>query len=173
MLIGLISDTHIREPVQALPGEITETFSNVDLILHAGDIFIPSVLDELEKIAPVLAVCGDDDTGAVLKDQRVKTEHILNLEGHKLRLVHIIPAPRSLHPHQGEIKIEQPGPDSPDVIVFGHTHYSLVKRVNGVLLVNPGSPFNYSCQLGTLATLDLTYEKVQVNLVDLSKLKTR
>ncbi len=55
MKIGLISDTHIPEVTKSLPQEVKETFKDVDLILHAGDIYLPRVLDGLARFAPVLA----------------------------------------------------------------------------------------------------------------------
>ena len=61
MRIGLISDTHIPDVARAIPRNVSRAFSGVDLILHAGDIQLASVLDELERIAPVLAARGDDD----------------------------------------------------------------------------------------------------------------
>ena len=66
MLIGLLSDTHIAFPSQPLPPQVLEAFRGVDLILHMGDVWIPSVLDELESIAPVIAAWGDDDMEADL-----------------------------------------------------------------------------------------------------------
>ena len=71
-----------------MPAEIAKAFGGVDLILHAGDIYIPSVLDELERIAPVLASGGDDDSGDTLADGRVDWKHVLKLEGRTLWLVH-------------------------------------------------------------------------------------
>ncbi|MEE3325599.1 MAG: metallophosphoesterase family protein, partial [Methanosphaera sp.] len=38
MKIGLISDTHITEKRGKLPQKALESFQDVDLILHAGDI---------------------------------------------------------------------------------------------------------------------------------------
>jgi len=58
LLIGLISDTHIDYPSASLPPQVKEAFQGVDLILHAGDIWIPSVLDDLETVAPVMAAWG-------------------------------------------------------------------------------------------------------------------
>ena len=52
MLIGLISDTHIPDRAREIPQKVFETFDNVDLILHAGDLTSPKVIEELEKIAP-------------------------------------------------------------------------------------------------------------------------
>ena len=61
MLIGLISDTHIPDRAKVLPQKVIEAFSNVDLILHAGDLTSPRVIEELEEIAPVMAVQGNMD----------------------------------------------------------------------------------------------------------------
>jgi len=70
MRIGLLSDTHIPEVTRVLPHEVTQAFHDVDLILHAGDIYDPTVLDELERIAPILASEGDDDYWRETKDDR-------------------------------------------------------------------------------------------------------
>ncbi len=88
MRVGLLSDTHIPKAEKELPPELMEASRGVDLILHAGDIYITSVLDDLERIAPVLAARGDDDHGDTLTDQRVKEKHILELEGKTLWLIH-------------------------------------------------------------------------------------
>ena len=92
MIIGLISDTHIAFPDEKLPTQIKDALRGVDMILHAGDIWIPSVLDELETIAPVTAAWGDDDIKKELGDDRRMMEgHALNLEGVNLWLIHIKP----------------------------------------------------------------------------------
>ena len=56
MLIGLISDTHIPDRAKVLPQKVMEAFSEVELILHAGDLTSPKVIEELETIAPVMAI---------------------------------------------------------------------------------------------------------------------
>src|SRR5579872_344739 len=58
-IIGLISDTHglLRpEALAALKGS--------DLIIHAGDIGKPEILERLRALAPVVAVRGNIDKGA-------------------------------------------------------------------------------------------------------------
>jgi uncharacterized protein len=171
MLIGLIADTHVRDEVPAIPAEILKAFKGVDLILHAGDIYVPDVLDELEQVAPVLAATGDDDYGEVLGDERVKDKHVLFLEGHTMWLVHCNPFRFSLHPrHQNTPPEELTDSKSPDILVFGHTHYSIVKQYNGVMLVNPGSPFNYSHKLGTIAILNLEPGNARVKMLNLEEL---
>ena len=57
-LVGIISDTHGR-----LPQSVAKAFAGVDLIIHAGDIGEPDVLQALEKIAPTIAVRGNMDFG--------------------------------------------------------------------------------------------------------------
>ncbi len=72
MRIGLITDTHIPDAAGELPARIAEIFDGVDLILHAGDVYQSSVLDELERIAPVLVALGDDDSVGLFRDRRVE-----------------------------------------------------------------------------------------------------
>ena len=55
MRIGILSDTHVPEAPRLFP-EILEALAGVDLILHAGDLVVARVLDELERIAPVCVV---------------------------------------------------------------------------------------------------------------------
>ena len=61
--VGILSDTHMPASLHRLWDEIGTAFSGVDLILHAGDIVLPTVLDQLEAIAPVLAARGNNDAG--------------------------------------------------------------------------------------------------------------
>jgi hypothetical protein len=157
MIIGLISDTHIPEAADVLPVQIKEALNNVDLILHAGDIYIASVLDELEALAPVLAAEGDDDYQELYSDKRVKQMHILRVGGVTIWLKHI--RPWSWPPHE---KI-------PDILVFGHTHSARIENYEGVLLINPGSPTfpSYKYELGTIAILTVDSGKVDVRIVSL------
>ena len=63
MRIGLISDTHLPSSIREPWPEVAQAFRQVDLILHAGDIVTPRILDWLEDIAPVLAALGNNDFG--------------------------------------------------------------------------------------------------------------
>ena len=59
--IGLISDTHVPVRAKCIPKNVFKIFENVDFIVHAGDLVELSVIDELEQLAPVLAVYGNMD----------------------------------------------------------------------------------------------------------------
>ena len=61
MRIGVVADTHVGELLPRLPQEVLDLLEGVDLILHAGDISEPAVLDELGELAPVVAVRGNHD----------------------------------------------------------------------------------------------------------------
>lgn len=157
MRIGLISDTHIPEVTNTLPTQLKDVFQDVDLIMHAGDIYTVSVLDELERLAPVIAAEGDDDYPDVHRDPRVKNRHIMSINGVTVWLTHIRP-----WSWPQRVKI-------PNVLVFGHTHLAKIEEYEGILLVNPGSATfpSYKRQLGTVAILTINSLGVNAHIVQL------
>jgi len=123
MVVGLIADTHGLMRPEAL-----KALSGVDLILHAGDVGESAVLDALWAIAPVHAVRGNvDHDGAGLRDSL-----LLQLDGVQVHLSHGhelgSPTPAALAARY-----------QADVIVYGHTHRSLVTHVGPTLVINPGA----------------------------------
>jgi len=178
MLIGLVSDTHIAFPSQPLPPQVLDAFKGVDLILHMGDVWIPSVLDTLESVAPVLAARGDDDMDEDFgEDSRMKKMQILSLEGITLWATHIKPRYGQIVPQEqtnsysaifGQRPTDDPE-DPPDVVVFGHTHFAEIEEYKGVLLVNPGSPTmpSYIPKLGSVGLLTVKNGEVEARLVNL------
>jgi putative phosphoesterase len=122
-LIGLISDTHglVRPDVAGALG-------GVELILHAGDVG-EGVLEELELIAPVLAVCGNTDDPA---DPRLPMEIEKTIGGVRVHVSHGhelgSPTPQRLLERYGAA-----------VLVYGHTHRPLLVRSGERWVVNPGA----------------------------------
>jgi putative phosphoesterase len=178
MRIGLISDTHIPDIEVKIPIEIMHSFRGVDLILHAGDVYSPSVLDDLECIAPVLVARGDDDDGEIRIDSRVKEKHILEIEGQTILLTHERPfalrfpdMPLSLRfpPLQNKNGDEPKKEEPPDIYIFGHEHQTVIEQVENTLYVNPGSPtyLNYRRGLGTVAILDINMDRTDVRFFQL------
>jgi len=123
MKIGVISDTH-----GYLDPRIAEIFSGVSHILHGGDIGLPSLILELEQIAPVTAVLGNTDNGLPFKE----TELVV-LANRKFLIHHIVDVRSPADRIQGRILREQP-----DVVVFGHTHKPFCQMIGGALYFNPG-----------------------------------
>ena len=104
-----------------------------DLIVHAGDLSSLAFLDELRALGPrVAAVCGNADEPA-LRDV-LPVERIVEAEGTRIGVVHV-PGPRA--GREGRLLRRFPGCDA---VVFGHTHVAEVGRVDGVWILNPGSP---------------------------------
>lgn len=162
MRIGVVSDTHVPLVAAELPPEVLEAFQGVDLILHGGDIFRLSVLDELGRVAPVLAALGDDDPSELLGDSRVRMKHVLEVDGYRVWLMHE-------RPWMYRMPARQQG-YSPDVIVHGHTHDTEIREHGGVLFVGPGSPtfYLYRRGLGTIALLDIGPHGVSTSVLNLS-----
>ncbi|MCW5557690.1 MAG: metallophosphoesterase family protein [Verrucomicrobiae bacterium] len=123
MRLGLISDTH-----GFLDPRVFEIFKGVDAILHAGDIGSPNLLLELEALAPVTAVLGNNDAGLNLDLTAVKTA------GKRKFLVHHIVNPADPERSIGE-RFRR---SRPDAVVFGHTHQAFHQTLEGVVFINPG-----------------------------------
>jgi len=169
MKIGLLADTHIPKDAKSLPAQVKDVFRGVDLILHAGDIYTSRVLDELGKVAPVLAARGNGDP-KFPEDDRIKDNHVLEAAGFKLGLAHIIYYPETpMFPLDKAIDKEFGG--SVDIVVFGDTHVPLVERHNGILLINPGSPtLPYNIyKLGTVGLLEITERSAEARIVQMSE----
>jgi putative phosphoesterase len=155
MRIGLIADTHLPSSIRDLWPEVAQAFSQVDLILHAGDIVTPRILDWLERIAPVLAALGNNDFW--LDDPRVRLVQTMEIEGWRLGLIHDVVS---------GVHFDQPV----DIIVSGHTHYERLAHTDGVVHVNPGSatlPHHQSTRLGTVGILDVERERLTATIVRL------
>ncbi|TMP96654.1 MAG: metallophosphoesterase family protein [Verrucomicrobia bacterium] len=123
MKIGVISDTH-----GYLDPKIPELFAGVDHILHGGDIGLPWLILELEQIAPVTAVLGNNDVGLDFRE----TE-LAELDGRKFLLHHIVDPRKPADAIQRRIIRE-----GPDVVVFGHTHKPYSETIGRTLYFNPG-----------------------------------
>ncbi|MES2976357.1 MAG: metallophosphoesterase family protein [Pseudomonadota bacterium] len=119
--IGVISDTHdlLR------PGAV-EFLRGSDLIIHAGDICKPGVLQELETIAPVTAVRGNNDKGDWARN--LQESEIIQVGEVFIYVIHDL----------GAIDIDPVGAGI-RVVVSGHSHQPKVEERGGVLFVNPGS----------------------------------
>ncbi|MDY7019223.1 MAG: metallophosphoesterase family protein [Chloroflexota bacterium] len=155
MRLGLISDTHISQEGETLPPQIREVFAGVDLILHGGDIYLLSVLDEMEALAPVMAVRGNGDIW-LPPDPRLRDNIVLILEGIRLGLTHGLDYPEpSWRTLEAAMQYEFGG--KVDILVFGDSHVALMEIYKGVLLINPGSPTfpRQIKELGSVALLEI------------------
>lgn len=134
MKIGVISDTHLRTGGKGLPVPLLEGLEGVDLIIHAGDWMTIDIFYELEAIAPVEGVAGNNDGFDII--DRFGFRKVLEMEGFRIGIT---------HGHQGYKQTPLNALDAfkderVDVIVFGHSHVPFDKEMQGIKLFNPGSP---------------------------------
>lgn len=176
MRIGIISDTHIPEACEHLPPAVFEAFHDIDLVMHAGDVYVKRVLDELARIAPVLAALGNGDEGLdghrykLEPDERVREAHLLEIESVRIGLIHAIPTPDETSEQIFRNAMDSWFGGPVDVIVQGHSHVEGVARFGETLVVNPGSatlPHNLTGVPGTVAILEITAGRVSAEIVKL------
>jgi hypothetical protein len=123
MKIGVISDTH-----GFLDLKVFKLFAGVGHILHAGDIGSASIIMELEQIAPVTAVNGNNDL-----DLRFGETKTIELAERKFLVHHIV------NPHAPSDKLKARfAREKPGAVIFGHTHKRFCETVGGILFFNPG-----------------------------------
>ena len=181
MRIGLISDTHIPTAGRDLWPQVYDALRGVDLIMHAGDLHDPVVLDWLEELAPVMAVAGNGDYGGWQRtepptDPRLQESRVLTLDDPhdgalRIGLVHDFPLPEAPPQRTLEGLMQHFFGGPVNVIVRGSTHAAEITTVKGVLIVNPGSPTfpnHRSLRLGTLGYLEIEGGRVRPSILQLS-----
>jgi putative phosphoesterase len=133
--VGLISDTHVPVRAKCIPKMVFKVFENVDFIVHAGDLVSLAVIDELEQLAPVLAVHGNMDgpqvSGALPKINSLK------IFDWKIGVMH---DPSALFGMRRMREIAKR--HEFNVFVYGHTHNASIRWEGKTLYINPGSPTN-------------------------------
>lgn len=127
MRVGLIADTHgLFDP------RLGEVFRGCELLLHAGDITRPAVLEALSRIAPVRAVRGNNDVGSF--GESLPEMERVTVEGLRTLLVH---EARPDRPAANLRRLLDDG--TVDLVVHGHSHRPAASRRGAVLFLNPGS----------------------------------
>jgi putative phosphoesterase len=150
MRVGLISDTH-----GLLRPEALAALGGSDLIIHAGDVGKPEIIEQLGVIAPVVAVRGNIDKGAWAS--RLPLTAVAEAGSILIYVLHDI-AQLDLDPVAAQFK----------VVVSGHSHKPGHTERNGVMYLNPGSagPRRFKLPI-TIARLDLRTLPWRVEYIDL------
>lgn len=168
MRVALISDTHlpslIRSPDELGP-ELGAFLVGADLILHAGDVVRPYVLDWCEQFAPVIVARGNNDA---FEDERMRPVQLLDIEGWRIGMIHELrpehrPVPELLTAFGGE---------QLDVIIAGDTHIERIEYREGALVLNSGSPtlpHHREMCLGTVGLLEITDGRIHAEIVALGQ----
>ena len=150
-MIGLISDTHglmRQEALAALKG--------TDLIIHAGDVGKPGIIEQLRALAPVVAVRGNIDKDAW--SSHLPMTAVAEARTALIYVLHDIQQ-LDLDPVAAEFNI----------VVSGHSHKPSHTERSGVMYLNPGSagPRRFNLPI-TVARLDLQPSPWSVEFIHLS-----
>ncbi len=149
--IGVISDTH-----GLLRHEALEMLKGVEMIIHAGDVGDPEILQKLKEIAPVVAVRGNCDKGEWA--YKLNKTEVIRLGETLIYVLHNV--------NDVDIDLEAAGFN---VVISGHSHKPLNIKHNNILFLNPGSAgprrFNLPISMGIL---NIDKEKVNANLIELA-----
>ena len=129
MKIGVLSDTHMRLPDE-IPQEILKTLSNVDLIVHAGDIVTLEVLEGLRQLGEVKAVRGNMDS--VELRGLLPEKEVIVAGGKKIGITHGSGAPWGIEKRVRDLF------DDVDIIIYGHSHVAKNGQIGGIFFFNPG-----------------------------------
>jgi putative phosphoesterase len=148
--LGVISDTHGLLRPQAL-----RALAGADLIVHAGDVGGPEVLEALRALAPVVAVRGNNDRGPWAR--ALAATEVVERAGRRVYVLHDLKQ-LDLDPRAAGF----------DAVIAGHSHQPRVERRRDVLYLNPGSagPRRFRLPVA-LAWLDLDTARVEAEIVQL------
>lgn len=159
MRIGAISDTH--GDFRAI-GEALKRMGDIELLLHAGDFYEDARRIQESVDVRVVSVVGNCDYMV-----RGPAEEMIAVGGRRIYLTHghLYQVKRTL-----SLLIDRARSLGAHCVVFGHTHVALVSRVNGILLVNPGSPSTPRSGAGrACAVLEVAHDLLRARTVYLEE----
>lgn len=143
--IGVLSDTHGK-----LRDEVAEILRGCDVILHAGDVNTPKVMESLKEIAPLYIVRGNADKEWAEGMPEQMSEKICGLR------VFMVHNKKHMPKEMGHY----------DLAVFGHSHKYEERREGNCLYLNPGScgPRRFS-QPVTMAVVEIEEETGELRVI--------
>ena len=149
MKIGVISDTHnsIVNPLYIL-------FSDIDLLIHAGDLDHPNTVPELESLSHnIKRVAGNCDVYEYPSQPRYLYFTCDNI---RFFVVHNLTTPHNIQQSNRELIATL----KPHFIIFGHTHKPLIEERNGYIFINPGQGGQGTAPHNSAAIINIEKEQI-------------
>ncbi len=158
MKIGVLSDTHLKEPDSDFKRIVELHFREVEKIIHLGDFVSRSVAEYLSGLNELIAVCGNMDPVEIQKLYPKKK--VITLGKFRFGLIHGWGSPFGI---EARVKDEF---GEIDAIIYGHTHTPANHLDKGIYFFNPGSLTRSFIQKCTIGILNIG-EKIEGQIVEL------
>ena len=129
MKIGVLADTHVKS-FEDIPKKIIDSLSTVDLIIHAGDFTTMEVLNGLRKLGKAKAVQGNMDSAELQSTLPIR--EIIEVGKKRIGITHGSGSPWKMENRLRTMFTQV------DIIIYGHSHESQNKVIEGTLFFNPG-----------------------------------
>ena len=156
MKIGVISDTHLREPRLEFRRMVESHFKDVEKIFHTGDFVDWSIAEYLSSQKELIAVSGNMDSQDIQK--AFPRKRVIEVKGFKIGLIHGGGPPFGIESRiRGEF-------DQVDAIVYGHSHAPANHQAKGITFFNPGSPTRPYIHRASLGILRLE-ERIEGEII--------
>lgn len=159
MLVGIMSDTHDNLIYTKKAIDLFNT-KNVGFVIHAGDFTSPFTLKLFKELAcKYVGIFGNNDGDKLLLLERSEGNihnqpYLFTLHNKKIIV---------LHEHHIIDALADSGHF--DMVVYGHTHEAVVKKVKNTLVINPGEVGTWLYGKSTVALADL--DKMEAEIVEL------
>jgi putative phosphoesterase len=150
LVLGVISDTH-----GLLRPEALDALRGSDMIIHAGDVGKPEVIDRLGEVAPTHVVRGNIDNGSWAA--ALPMTELVTLGKHRLFVLHDL----------SQLDVD-PAAAGFAAVVFGHSHRPSIETRSGILFLNPGSagPRRFKLPV-TIARVKTSGQRLRADIVEL------
>jgi hypothetical protein len=156
MKIGVISDTHLKNVNPQLMDIYQDYLSDVDMIIHAGDLVSDEIVDFLSK-KPLHIVHGNMDNFDI--KEKFPKKKLIEVSGFRLGLIHGWGSPFGI-----ERKLRSEFNDV-HVIIYGHSHRPANHIDKGVIFFNPGTAAGFSMSGShSIGILDIT-DKINSTII--------
>lgn len=132
-MIAVLADTHLPKGTRVLPERCVEILATAEAVIHAGDFFETSALEEVRALCPVVhAVHGNVDEESLRRSLPAELE--IEVGRWRVAITH------DAGPAKGRLARLRRRFPSADAAVFGHSHLPLHEEEDGFQIFNPGSP---------------------------------
>jgi len=159
MKIGVLSDTHLREPHSEFKKWIESHFKDVEKIFHTGDFVDLSVAEYLSSQKELIAVFGNMDSPEIRKV--FPRKRVIEIGKFRIGMVHGGGPPFGM---ESRVTDEF---DDVDAIIYGHTHTPAHHQVKNIYFFNPGSPTRSFIRRPTLGILHID-EKIEGEIIEIN-----